>query len=116
MKNRPGPTVRLEKLTVLGKYLNEAMTLANMSQSELARRAGLRSSTYLSRAMKGRQTVSRETLLAWCAILDSPGWLTERLLNAAGYASDRQQQIVAEPEVLEETHKLVMDEVSKRES
>jgi transcriptional regulator with XRE-family HTH domain len=85
-----------------------------MSQSELARRAGLRSSSYLSRVMKGERAVDRPTLLQWCKILDCPDWLEERILNAAGYASERQQQAVQAEEVVEETHKIVLAEVEKR--
>lgn len=116
MRRRPGPPVRIERLNVLGHYLNEAMRLAGMSQSELARRAGLRSSSFLSRVMKGEKSVDRKTLLDWCALLDCPAWLEERILNAAGYASERQQQEVAKPEMLAEAHKLVEDELSKREN
>jgi transcriptional regulator with XRE-family HTH domain len=111
----PGPLVNRERLSVLGKYLDDALLLANMSQSELARRAGLRSSSYVSRVMKGERDVDRPTLLAWCAILNCPDWLEERILNAAGHASERQQQAVAAPEVLEESHKTVLAEVAKRE-
>lgn len=99
---------------MLGKYLDDALVLANMSQSELARRAGLRSSSFLSRVMKGEREAERTTLLQWCAILDCPDWLSERILNAAGYASERQRQAVGAPEVLEETHKTVLEEVAKR--
>ncbi len=109
------PVVNRERLSVLGKYLDDALVLANMSQSELARRAGLRSSSYLSRVMKGERDVERSTLLSWCAILNCPDWLEEHILNAAGYASERQRQAVSTPEVLEETHKTVLEEVAKRE-
>lgn len=111
---KPGPLVNRERLNVLGKYLDDALTLAEMSQSELARRAGLRSSSYLSRVMKGKRDVDRPTLLEWCSILGCPEWLEERILNAAGHASTRQQQAVAAAEVLEETHKMVLAEVAKR--
>jgi len=100
---------------VLGKYLDDALTLANMSQSELARRAGLGSSSYLSRVMKGERDVERSTLLQWCNILQCPEWLEERLLNAAGYASERQRKAVEAEDVLEETHKTVLAEVEKRQ-
>ena len=112
---QPGPLVNRKKLSVLGKYLDDALTLANMSQSELARRAGLRSSSYLSRVMKGKRGVDRPTLLQWCHILNCPEWLEERLLNAAGFASERQRQAVEAEEVIEETHQAVLAEVAKRE-
>ena len=109
------PIVSREKFDVLGKYLDDALTLANMSQSELARRAGLRSSSYLSKVMKGQRSVDRENLLKWCQILNCPDWLEERILNAAGYASERQRQAVAAPEIVEQTHQTVLEEVAKRE-
>jgi len=108
------PLVNRGKLSVLGKYLDDALVLANMSQSELARRAGFRSSSYLSRVMKGERNVDRSTLLSWCDILGCPDWLSERMLNAAGYASEQQQQAVAAPDVLEQTHLTVLEEVAKR--
>src|SRR5689334_14036025 len=89
------PIVSREKFNVLGKYLDDALLLANMSQSELARRAGLRSSSYLSKVMKGERGVDRQTLLKWCQILGCPQWLEERILNAAGYASEQQLQAVS---------------------
>lgn len=112
---KPGPLVKRERLAVIGKYLNDALLLVNMSQSELARRAGLRSSSYLSRVMKGERNVDRETLLQWCTILNCPEWLSERILNAAGHASERQQQAVEAEDVLEETHRKVLEVVAKRE-
>lgn len=112
---KPGPLVGRERLSVLGKYLDDALTLANMSQSELARRAGLRSSSYLSRVMKGERDVDRSTLLKWCGILSCPEWLEERILNVAGYASERQRMAVEAEEVVEETHKIVLAEIEKRE-
>ncbi len=108
------PVVNRERLSVLGKYLDDALTLANMSQSELARRAGLRSSSYLSRVMKGERDVDRPTLLQWCKILNCPDWLEERILNAAGHASERQKKAVEAEDVLEETHRTVLAEVEKR--
>jgi transcriptional regulator with XRE-family HTH domain len=108
------PEVNRERLVVLGKYLDDALTLANMTQSELARRAGLNSSSYLSRAMKGERDVDRATLLSWCAILNCPDWLEERILNAAGFASEQQRKAVERQEVLEETHLLILQEIAKR--
>jgi hypothetical protein len=35
-------------------------------------------------------------------------------LNAAGYASECQRQAVATPEILEETHQTVLEEIAKR--
>ena len=109
------PVVSRERFDVLGKYLDDALTLANMSQSELARRADLRSSSYLSKVMKGQRSADRPTLLRWCKILNCPEWLEERILNAAGYASERQRQAVSASDVLEETHRMVLAEVEKRE-
>lgn len=108
------PVVSRERFNVFGKYLDDALTLANMSQSELAHRAGLRSSSYLSKVMKGQRSVDRQVLLSWCQILDCPQWLEERILNAAGFASERQRQAVAADEVLEQTHQTVLAEVAKR--
>ncbi len=64
--------------------------------------------------MKGERGVDRPTLLKWCAILNCPEWLEERVLNAAGYASERQQQAVQAEAIVEETHKTVLEEVAKR--
>lgn len=108
------PIVSREKFNVLGKYLDDALTLANMSQSELARRANLKSSSYLSKVMKGQRFVDRAALLSWCRILDCPTWLEERILNAAGYASEQQRQAVSTEEALEQTHQVILEEVAKR--
>ncbi len=108
------PVVSRERFDVLGKYLDDALTLADMSQSELARRAGLRSSSYLSKVMKGQRSVDRSALLKWCAILNCPEWLEERILNAAGYASEQQRLAVEAEEMVEETHKTILAEVEKR--
>jgi transcriptional regulator with XRE-family HTH domain len=108
------PVVKREKFNVLGKYLDDALTLANMSQSELARRAGHRSSSYLSKVMKGERGADRATLLKWCQILECPEWLEERILNAAGYASERQRKAVEDAEIVEQTHRAVLEEVEKR--
>lgn len=113
MRNR-GPLVDREKLIVLGKYINDALLLANMSQSELARKAGLSSSSYLSRVMKGERNVDRATLLSWCEILSCPDWLQERILNAAGFASERQRLAAEAEDVVEQTHQAVLEEVAKR--
>ena len=108
------PIVSRERFSVLGKYLDDALTLANMSQSELARRAGLHSSSYLSKVMKSQRSVDRAALLSWCHILNCPDWLEERILNAAGFASERQKRAVEAEEVLEETHQTILEEVAKR--
>jgi transcriptional regulator with XRE-family HTH domain len=113
VRNR-GPLTKREYLNVLGKYLDDAIALANMSQAELARKAGLKSSSYVSRVMKGERSVDRATLLNWCSLLQCPEWLEEQILNAAGYASERQQQAAAAPEVVEGTHQRVMEEIEKR--
>ena len=111
----PGPRVDREKLIVLGKYLDDALILAGMSQSDLARRAGLGSSSYVSRVMKGERDVKeRSTLLKWCAILNCPEWLAERILNAAGFASERQRLAVEAEDVVVQTHNIVLAEVEKR--
>ena len=109
------PVVNRERFSLAGKYLDDALTLAGLSQSELAKRAGLRSSSYFSRVMKGEREVDRSTLLSWCALLKCPDWLSERILNAAGYASERQQQAVQPEALIEETHRTVLEEVAKRE-
>src|SRR5260370_32228534 len=107
------PTVSREKFDVLGKYLDDALSLANMSQSELARRAGLRSSSYLSKVMKGQRSVDRDNLLKWCRILNCPMWLEERILNAAAYASYQQRLAVAAAHGLEQTHQAGFEGVAK---
>lgn len=109
-----GPKVDRGKLTVLGKYVDDALTFAGMSQSELARRAGLSDSSYLSRALKSEVPIPRETLLEWCAILQCPEWLAERILNAAGYATTKQQQ--AANELVTETHERILKEVKERKT
>lgn len=111
---KPGPLVSRERLSVLGKYLDDALSLANMSQSDLARLAGLRSSSYVSRVMKGERNVDRPTLLKWCSILKCPAWLEERILNAAGYVSEQQKQAVEAEDLVEQTHTIVLDELEKR--
>lgn len=111
---KPGPLVSRERLSVLGKYLDDALSLANMSQSDLARLAGLRSSSYVSRVMKGERDVDRPTLLKWCTLLNCPVWLEERILNAAGYASEQQKQAVEAEDLLEQTHQLVLEELEKQ--
>lgn len=110
------PAINRKRLSVLGKYLDDALTLANMSQSELARRAGFRSSSYLSKVLKGERGVERPMLVQWCRILSCPPWLEERILNAAGYASERQQRAVEQEEVVEQTHQMVLEELTRRES
>lgn len=112
--NKPGPLVNRGKLSVLGKYLDDALTLAGMSQSELARQAGLQSSSFLSRVMKGEREVDRETLMSWCRIMTCPDWLEERILNAAGFASDRQKRAVEAEDLVEQTHRSVLEEVARR--
>src|SRR5260370_42550867 len=99
------PTVSREKFDVLGKYLDDALSLADMSQSELARRAGLRSSSYLSKVMKGQRSVDRSALLKWCAILNCPEWLEEGVLNAPGPCRGRERRAVEAGESGGETHK-----------
>lgn len=111
--SRPGPQADREKLVVLGKYLDDALLLANMSQSDLARAAGLRSSSYVSRVMKGK-SVDREVLLQWITILKCPTWLEEKIMNAAGYASEQQRQATEAAEVIEMTHRAVLEEVERR--
>ena len=109
---RPGPVGKREKFSVIGKYLDDALALAGMSQAELARRAGLGSSSYLSRVMKGEREVERETLLAWCKLLNCPEWLEERILNSAGYASEQQMQLAIS--AVDETHLHITNEVEQR--
>jgi transcriptional regulator with XRE-family HTH domain len=112
--SKPGPVVNRGKLSVLGKYIDDALTLAGMSQSELARQAGLQSSSYLSRVMKGEREVDRGTLMSWCRIMNCPDWLEERILNAAGFASERQKRVVESDELVEQTHQTVLEEVDRR--
>ena len=111
---KPGPVANRGKLSVLGKYIDDALTLAGMSQSELGRQAGLNSSSFVSRVMKGEREVDRLTLLSWCRILNCPEWLEERILNAAGYASERQKKAAEAEDLVEQTHQLVLDEVARR--
>lgn len=111
---KPGPLVNRERFSVLGKYLDDALLFANMSQSDLARAAGLRSSSYVSRVMKGERSVDRPTLLRWCAILTCPDWLEEKILNAAGYASEQQRKAAEAEDMIEQTHRAVLEELEKR--
>lgn len=110
------PAINRKRLSVLGKYIDDALTLANMSQSELARRAGFRSSSYLSKVMKGERGVERPMLLQWCQIMNCPDWLAEHILNAAGFASERQQRAVEQEDVVEQTHQAVLEELARRQS
>ena len=112
--SNPGPLVNREKLKVIGKYLDDALTLAGMTQSSLAKSAGFGSSSYVSRVMKGERHADRETLLKWCGIMGTPEWLQERILNAAGYASERQQRTALEQGLVEETHRTVLAEVQNQ--
>lgn len=112
--NRPGPPIDRGRLTVLGKYLDDALTLAEMSQSELARRAKLGSSAIISRVMSGNRTVGRETLISWCDILQTPDWLRERILNTAGFATDEQIARYSSESAVEESRRQVQEELKKR--
>jgi transcriptional regulator with XRE-family HTH domain len=112
--NRPGPSIERRTLIVFGKYLDDALTLANMSQAELARRAGLRSSSVISHVMRGERTVGRETQLKWCRVLQCPEWLEECMLIAAGYATERQMQAYNNEAAAEEAHQKVLEAVQQR--
>lgn len=115
MKERPGPTGKRENFDVLGKYLDDALSLAHMSQTDLAKAAGLKSSSYVSRVLKGERDIDRATLLRWCQLLHCPAWLEERILNAAGYASEQQLQAVSTVEMVEQTHQAVLNVLHERE-
>ncbi len=111
----PGPAVSRERLSVLGKYLDDALRLANMSQSELARRAGLRSSSYISRIMKDEHPkIDRDVLLKWCRIMKCPDWLEAQILHAALYASEPERIESEKEETVEATHQAVLDEIERR--
>jgi transcriptional regulator with XRE-family HTH domain len=109
----PGPQTKREKLKVLGKYLDDAIQLAKSSQAELARKAELKDSSYISHVMKGERSVDRATLINWCQILNCPAWLEERILNSAGFATEQQILRASDPYLVEQTHQRVMQEVSQ---
>ena len=70
MDVRPGRGRHIDrsKRTVSGQYFDLACALVNVSQEEVARRAGIPASK-LSRGFSGRVRVKREKLLAWGDIL-----------------------------------------------
>lgn len=70
MDVRPGRGRHIDrsKRTVSGQYFDLACALVNVSQEEVARRAGIVAST-LSRGFSGQVRVKRERLLAWGDIL-----------------------------------------------
>lgn len=70
MDGRPGRgrPIDRSKRTVSGQYFDLACTLVNVSQEDVARRAGIAAST-LSRGFSGQVRVKREKLLAWGDIL-----------------------------------------------
>jgi len=67
---RPGRGRRIDRgqRTVSGQYFDLACAVVNVSQEEVARRAGVAAST-LSRGFSGKLRVKREKLLAWGDIL-----------------------------------------------
>ncbi len=102
----PGPVINRSKLSVLGNYLWMAMQLAGVSISELARRSRLAPST-IAKLMKGQGTVKDETLARLCDLMQTPAWLEERIMNAAGYASREQRQFVQNEETIAEAEQRV---------
>ncbi len=70
MDVRPGPgrPIDRSRRTVSGQYFDLACAIAGVSQEEVARRAGVKSSM-LSRGFSGQVRVKREKLLAWGDIL-----------------------------------------------
>lgn len=109
----PGPAINRSKLSVLGNYLLMAMQLASVSISELARRSGLAPST-IAKLMKGQGTVKDETLLRLCDLMQTPPWLEELIMNAAGYASREQQHFVQEKGTMAEAERRIEQELRIR--
>lgn len=105
--NTTGPKRDRGTLKVLGKYLDDALQLARMSQAELARQAHLQP-PFVSQVMRGNRSVGRKMLITWCDILQCPEWLEECILNAAGYASRKQMSSVTTEERAEEVHQQVL--------
>lgn len=110
---RRGRKVQREKLAVIGKYLDDALWIAHMTRAELARRAGVEGST-VTRVCNAQRTVSRETLLKWCDIMQCPSWLETCILNAAGYAS--RAQVEEANRLVDEVEPQVQEEMRKRRS
>jgi transcriptional regulator with XRE-family HTH domain len=106
--------INRNKLSVLGTYLLLAMQLAGVSISEVARRCGLAPST-VAKLMKGQRTVKDETLARLCAALQTPAWLAELIMHAAGYASQEQRQVVQEERTIVEAEQRVKQEIQQRE-
>lgn len=110
---RPGRKVQREKLAVIGKYIDDALRIADMSRAELARRAHVEGST-VTRVCKEQRTVSRETLLKWCDIMECPAWLETCILNAAGYAS--RPQVEEARANVDTKEPQVQEEIKRRQS
>ena len=89
------------------------MRLANVSESELARQAGI-NSTSIGKLMKGQRSVKDETLLRLCDLMQTPGWLEERIMNAAGYSSREQRHFVEGETAILEAEQRVEEELERR--
>ena len=96
---------------MIGKYLDDALRLANMSQAELARRSGMKP-PMVSKVMKGK-FVGRDILLQWCDIMQTPDWLEELILNEAEFASRKQKERADKS--AEEAHRRVLEELKKQQ-
>jgi transcriptional regulator with XRE-family HTH domain len=110
---RPGPSIDRSKLSTLGKYFHSAMKLANMSEAELARQAGI-STSVISRLLKGEKSVKDETLLRLCDLMRTPQWLEELIMNAAGYASRAQKQAAEDEQRIDQADQRVEAEIHQR--
>lgn len=109
---RNGPKTKRDTFSALGKYISDALLLADMSQAELARRANAHPAL-VTRIMQGKY-IGRDSLLRWCNVLHSPDWLTECILNAAGYASLAQEHLAIAKDSTEEIHQRVLAELNQR--
>jgi len=91
------------------------MKLANVSEAELARQAGI-STSVISRLLKGEKGVKDETLLRLCALMQTPEWLEELIMNAAGYASRAQRKAAEDEQRINQADQRVEEEIQGRES
>ncbi len=111
---KPGPRTDRGKLSVLGKYIDDALLLAGMSQSDLARAAGFSDSSYISKVMKREKPVDRPALLRWCQLMNCPEWLEEKILWNAGYATEAQRRATEAEESIQQSHQMVLQELEER--
>lgn len=110
---RPGPTIDRSKLNKSGKYLHSAMKLADVSEAELARRAGI-STSVISRFLTGAKGIKEDTLLRLCSVMGTPDWLEELIMNSTGYASRAQKNVAEDDQMIDEADRRVEQEIAQR--